>query len=193
MVIALVIARRQHAQSEAQGTVIADLEELARSHAEGLEDLRQQLIDADPTDDELPDAEVSADEPTNPGPLVEKLRASGAKLDWSNLVWRKKMTNPPTRGNYGWFVYSDVAGERWFVHSGRVITARRAVPQERLNAWSDHTRLRPEDIRIDYQVGTGRGSHSWYVETYGGRTWRLSKGGKGVHGVTVTELPEGAS
>lgn len=60
---------------------------------------------------------------------------------------------------------------------------------ERIEAWEEKVPgATPEDIRIDYQTGAGRGSHAWYIETYDGRTWKLSKGGAGVSGVTVTEV-----
>ncbi|MEG9225502.1 hypothetical protein [Aeromicrobium sp. Sec7.5] len=187
--IALLIACRQNKQSTTQAQVLQEVSDLTLENARVLAELHEQTIEADSTNDESPDADLDADRPVKEEALVAELRARGAKLDWAKLIWRKKTTRPPRRGNLGWFVYSESSGERWFVHSGRAISARRAVPMERIEAWEEKVPgATPEDIRIDYQTGAGRGSHAWYIETYDGRTWKLSKGGAGVSGVTVTEV-----
>jgi hypothetical protein len=187
--IALRIARRQDVQSGVQREVLIEVSDLTRKNALVLGELRDQTIAADPHIDEGPDAEQDADRPSNAQALIAELEARGANLDFERLAWRKKTTNPPTRGNYGWFVYSDADGERWFVRSGRTTSVRRAVPMERIEEWERKTPgVSPADIRLDYRVGNGKGSHAWFIETYDGRTFKLSKGGAGVHGVTVTQI-----
>ncbi|MBC9927406.1 MULTISPECIES: hypothetical protein [unclassified Leucobacter] len=189
VIIALVIAKRQTAESGVQQEVLIEVSDLTRENALVLGELRDRTIAADPSIEEGPDAEPDADLPANAQPLIDELKARGAKLDFERLKWRKKTTKPPTRGNYGWFVHSDADGERWFVHSGRTTSARRAVPMERIEAWEQNTPgVSPTDIRLDYRIGSGKGSHAWYIETYDGRTFKLSKGGAGVSGVTVTQV-----
>lgn len=189
VLIALFIAKRQDIQSGVQKEVLDEVSGLTRENALVLGELRERTIASDPSIDEGPDAEPDAEFPANAPSLIAELQARGARLDFDRLTWRKKTVNPPRRGNYGWFVYSDTDGERWFVHSGRTISARRAVPMERIEAWERNTDgVSPTDIRLDYRIGTGKGSHAWYIETYDGRTFKLSKGGAGVTGVTVTQI-----
>jgi len=189
VLIALFIAQRQGKQSGVQQQVLIEVSVLTRDNARVLVELRDRTIASDPSIDEGPDAEPGADLPANIDSLIAELKVHNAKLDFERLKWRKKTTIPPTRGNYGWFVYSDTDGERWFVHSGRTTSARPAVPMERIEAWERKTLgFSPADIRLDYRIGTGKGSHAWFIETYDGRSFKLSKGGAGVSGVTVTQV-----
>lgn len=198
LIVTIVIAVRQNTQSSKQqilllevGFLLDHLHGLTRDNARMLEEMRELQILEDPSISDGPDAEPDALVPANKDALIQHLKSVGALLTWDHLVWRKKRTIPPTRGNLGWFVYSHSTGQRWFVHSGRTITARPAVPMDRIDEWERQVRgAQPEQIRIDYQTGSGRGNHAWYIETYSGETWKLSKGGLGTRGVTVTRVDD---
>lgn len=142
------------------------------------------------------------DDPVYPDPLDARLRPkaedefkhalqeAGAKLDMDNLLWRQKTAADGRPGNLGWFVEtpSPKYTQRWFVRRAKNLTVRPAVPRDYLEAWESETGLDPTDIEVDYRENQGRGNHPWFVSTYDGDVWRLSKGGRGNDGVSVTKI-----
>lgn len=119
---------------------------------------------------------------------VDELRSRAIPLDYSNLSWSKKVRcgDEERRGNLGWFV-SDGGDKRFFIHRGRGVLVREAIPQRYLTAWCEQTGLRPCEIELDFKSGSGSGNHSWHLRTYSGRAWRISAGGRAKTGLTVAE------
>lgn len=136
-----------------------------------------------------PDPAVAGDpdKPSNAHELLTYLHRHNADLEGDTVRWRRKRrSDGEARGNLGWFAEAP-NGERWFVRKGRgEPTVRRAVPRDLLAAWQEATGLDPTSIRLDYRVGGGNAS--WYVETYDGDTWRLSRGGRGKTEPTVSPV-----
>lgn len=130
-------------------------------------------------------------EPKDAAAYVEVLKAAGINVSYPDLKWARKVRGDGGRGNLGWFV-EDSSGKRYFVHRGRGGTVRPALPRRFLEAWETASGRRPTEIELDYQTGVGRGNHAWYVRTYSGDTWKLSAGGQGKSGITVTKIDEGA-
>ncbi len=173
-------------------TAIADLDDAVRNVAESVARLEQDRIDADLTEDlDSLIGSTTPSPPENPdvtpvdvGAYIQALKASKIPLDYDALHWRKKVRCDGGRGNMGWFV-DDGGTKRFFIHRGRGISIREAVPRPLLEAWERETDKEPCEIELDFQTGVGRGNHSWYVRTFSGQTWRLSAGGNGKTDPTV--------
>lgn len=183
---------------------VKELRELLRVRDREVAATQEEEILADDLDDaspaEAPDVseplpegqELSSEVPANISDLIEMLKGAGADLDWSRLKWSRKVNSSgDARGNRGWFVTDESSGprSRWFVHRGRHKIARVAIPLSALHEWMQNT-LRPlTDIRFDYRSG-GSGRHAWFVETYDGRTWRISQRQRAVDGWRVEEVQD---
>lgn len=179
--VTIAIAIGQHRQSEEMYELLVQLgAERAKEEEAVLESDVEADSDPEPTTDDGPT-------PENHEEFVEALRKAGAKLDWDSLKWRKKARPSGGRGNLGWFVQDNSHNERWFVHKGRGVGVRRALPVDRLRAFEAQTGQKPTEIRLDYQVKLG-GNSAWYVETYAGQFFKISKGGRGKSEITVTPV-----
>lgn len=169
---------------------VEDLGEIVRQVAEQLAAAEEERIVAEAateTADEGADTSV-LDRPRNVDDYLEALRSASVSIDASKAVWKKKArSSGERRGNLGWFV-EDGREKRYFIHRGRTTTVRPAIPRSMLEAWEKKTKRDPKEIELDYQTGAGRGNHAWFVRTYDGKTWRISRGGQGKIGPTVTEL-----
>lgn len=197
--IAWFIAVRQGKQSddlrevvELTRTAMEDLQEIAIATAGSVRELAEvraekleRIIEEEEIADPTPSVVGDPDDPLNADELLMYLHRSGADLEGHEVRWRRKRrSDGEARGNLGWFAESP-KGERWFVRKGRgEPTVRRAVPRDLLAKWQAVTGLDPTAIRLDYRVGGGNAS--WYVETYDGDTWRLSRGGRGKSEPTVS-------
>ena len=183
---------------------VKELRELLRVRDRDVAALQEEDLVADDLDGALPveapdvseplpeGQEISGEVPANLPDLIEMLKSAGADLDWSQLKWSRKVNSSgDARGNRGWFVTDESSGprSRWFVHRGRHEIARVAIPLSALQAWMQNTSLPLTDIRFDYRSG-GSGRHAWFVETYDGRTWRVSQRQRAVDGWRVEELQD---
>lgn len=118
------------------------------------------------------------------------LRSKGAKLDLDNLQWLRKGPSTPTRGNHGWYVTSEGVNERWFLRRANGMTARRALPKDYLEAFVRETELTLDDIRLDFQE-KDHGLAAWFVETYSGQTWKISRSNRSLaSGFRVTRIED---
>lgn len=194
--IAFYVYRLQSKQSayHARGlsTTMDDLRNEVRDYATGvaLAVAQNERVEADSDPepgDENPDA-IIPNTPREAAKYKNDLRDEGVDLDFDNLKWSKKVRcNGESRGNLGWFV-GDLGDARYFIHRGRSTTIRPAIPKSLLTAWRQETDKEPCEIELDYQTGTGRGNHAWYIQTYDGTTWRVVRGGHGKKTPTVTRL-----
>lgn len=186
--LAIVIYLRQSAQSEELKLQADSIEELSRETVRLSREYLERTITAEVQDGDPADADPSNSLPSDPETLMNELKTAGAKLNFAELRWRKRTpAYGDKRGNYGWFVESPNSSERWFAHKGRSVTVRRAVPRDLIEAWKAETGLSPQEIRLDYRTLTSPNA-SWYIETYAGETWRLSKGGKAKSSITISRL-----
>lgn len=105
---------------------------------------------------------------------IALLRARGAKLDFENLVWKRKQRLESGRGSLGWFVESpEMANtERWFVRKANGITVRKAMPRNLLDGLEVQAPLDPREIRHDFQLKS-HGLGAWYARTYSGDLWKV--------------------
>lgn len=177
----LAIAAGQRRQSDEMYDLLVQIRAGRASEEEAV---LESDVEADP------DPEPAADDasvPRSQEEFVEALKKAGANLEWNNLKWDKKAPPSGGRGNLGWFVQDKSHNERWFVHKGRGVGVRRALPVDRLQAFEEQTGQKPTDIRLDYQVKLG-GNSAWYVETYAGQFFKISKGGRGKSEITVTPI-----
>lgn len=201
LLIAFYVYRLQRKESETWAEGDGKWKREATSHLEELREIMRGLaeqnavaleerIEAD-SEPEPGGEGAGASVPTAPTGLAEHerdLRAEGVQLDFNKLVWAKKVRcDGEQRGNLGWFV-SDGGENRYFIHRGRGLTVRPAIPRSLLDAWRQETSREPCEIELDYRTGVGPGNHAWFVRTYDGSTWRVSKGGAGRTAPTVTLL-----
>lgn len=147
----------------------------------------QQIVDdiADAAEDGDPEPNrADGNRPANEDAYVRALRGRGVTLS-DNPRWMKKVRDGGDgRGNLGWFV--DVGdGRRYFIHHGRKTMVRQAIPRELLDAWKKETGRDSTEIELDYQTGSGRGNHAWFIRTYDGNRWKIARG-KGS--IVVTQL-----
>lgn len=186
---AVLIAIRQNGASEKLSQVVNATHDTTREVQQAIAELRDERIASDPVGEDSADASPGVSAPEDPDALLRAVNARGAKLTPNQVKWAKKERAGGGRGNLGWFVESTdpARTDRWFVHRGRTVSARRAIPRDYLEAWEAAGHGDPKDIRLDFQVTQG-GNSAWYVETYDGRTWRISKGGAGKRAHTVTEV-----
>ncbi|MEV8336986.1 hypothetical protein [Leucobacter sp. NPDC077196] len=189
------IATRQDKQSHQLGKLLQQVHEVAEEtreivrrgeRAEAVAEAAEIEADSDPSD------AYQGDQPDMAEALIELLnRHEKAQLDPTQVTWERKTSETgDQRGNRGWFVspISEDRNDRWFVHRGVKEKVRPAVPKDFLEAWTTTTGLSPRNIRLDYRT-TENTNAAWYVETYDGRTWKLSKGGRGARDtIHVTQL-----
>lgn len=162
--------------------------------AEMLAEQQQQEIvedieDIEDSGDEEPNR-ADGDEPANKAAYVDALKARGIALDYDALRWkRKKRFKGEGRGNLGWFV-DNLDGRRYFVHHGNRTVVRQAIPRDLLDAWKAETGKDSQEIELDYQTGRGPGNHAWFVRTYDGDRWRITKGKGSVVVTSLDRAPE---
>lgn len=177
------------------GSMISEMDELLRQMVEARTESDQRAIEADMADFEEVDADDSAPGSSGSTPpdeeayLAEVMRKYGP-LDPGRVRWDKKINENEGRGNLGWFLTDLTSGKRFWIHRGREWYVRKAIPLGALEEWKKSSGLSPRAIDLDYQVGEGRGNHAWYVRTYSGETWRMTRGGRGNSGWNATRLDE---
>ena len=195
ILIAVHIARKQKFQSYELESIVRNLDPVVRNIEKILKDNSQYKAEQEAKSiEEEADSHVDEEEPTLDDEGMERpskedayiaaLNRRDTGLNTQSLRWRRKERPAAVgaRGNLGWFVEDTDPNnnDRWFIHHGRGWTVRPAVPRDLLELWKKNTGQNPQEIRLDYQTGSGSGNHSWYVETYKGDTWRLYKGNGGA-------------
>ncbi|MBD8139867.1 hypothetical protein IFT36_04825 [Frigoribacterium sp. CFBP 13605] len=208
--LTFVIAHNQNKQSNELSKVVTDTSEVVQNVEKVLIELREQAsarVYVEPEDAGdaagAPDAADSDDAgidgteaPTGPWwapEALERLRAVGASLDETDLLWRKRTSIPPMRGNQGWFVESPSKPKagRWFVRKAHGMDARKAMPREYLEALEAQGPLDPRQIRLDFQL-KNHGLAAWYARTYDGDLWKVSRSNRSadgeIHAEKVNEL-----
>lgn len=169
------------------GDAVSAVDEMVRGLAEKQADAENQQVEAD-SEPEPGGIDGATRQRALREELTQSLRHRGVQIHVSRLAWKKKTRcNGDHRGNLGWFV-DDGGDKRFFIHRGRTTTVRTAIPRPLLEAWESHTGRTSCEIELDYQTGAGRGNHAWFVRTYDGGTWRITKGGQGKNEVTVVEI-----
>lgn len=167
---------------------VADLGELVRQLAEQVASEQDERIVADSEPEVGDEGNANTSVPRKEEKYIEELQSRRLPLDLRNLNWKKKVRcDGDQRGNLGWFV-DDGGEKRYFIHRGRTTTVRPAIPRRLLDAWEQATGRKPCEVKLDYQTGTGRGNHPWFLRAYDGTTWRISSGGQSKTTPTVTEL-----
>jgi len=172
--------------------IVAELQQ--RPSAAAAAKAEDDQITADPSPEPGDDGAAAPGQEHQPPDVdgyVEALRRrlpQGA-LDWGHLIWEKKVRPDGARGNFGWYVHDRSGLHRYLIHRGHgEPSIKEAIPPDYLHAWQETSACRPEDVRLSYQTAQGKGNHSWYVQTYDGREWRIAKGGRGKTKPTVIAL-----
>ncbi|MEI4744318.1 hypothetical protein [Rhodococcus erythropolis] len=167
--------------------VVDRIDDAVREISEKLAEGEQHQIEEDSGEIAGEPTTADAASPGNAEEYVRELKSRGIPLDYSKLRWSKKVrADGDGRGNLGWFV-DDGGLKRYFIHRGRKTLVRPAIPRHLLTKWEEVTGKDPREIELDYQTGSGKGSHAWFVRTYAGDTWRI---GTGKGSVVVAHLDE---
>jgi len=196
IVLTYVIAYRQAIESSELSDTVTKIDTAVSDLAEANERLYQLTLSAAENDsaqayesdeDDAADApsldvgdedlgESGGDEPTYAAEALARLRRAGSALTQASASWKRKVPDPPLRGNHGWFVESNdpVSAERWYVRKGRYWNIRKAMPREFLDALESEKRVDPRTIKLDFQLKE-HGLASWYARTYDGVLWRVWK------------------
>lgn len=130
----------------------------------------------------------SVNKPSYSREAIEALQKHTANLNFNDLQWQQKVPSQGLIGNPGWFVESnhDDDSERWFVRKANGLTVRKAMPRKFLEALKMQEKLDPQTIKHDFQL-SNHGLAAWYVRTYAGALWKVSKSNRNaLAGIKVT-------
>lgn len=177
------------------GEMISEMDERLRQIAEANSEFEQRALEADIEDPEELDADKSpagsvSSVPPNEKAYLDEVTRKYGPLRPEGLRWDRKTNENERRGNSGWFLTDLTSGKRFWIHHGHGWSVRKAIPNDALEEWKKSSGLSPRAIDLDYQVGEGRGNHAWYIRTYSGETWKITRGGRGNPGWNATKLEQ---
>lgn len=192
IVLAFVIARKQAKESNALYTAVDTIDDGVNGLTTGVGELseaneriyvltlsiaeRDSAEDYSAQVDEVAEESASndAEEPEYAEGAIDALRERGSSLTSESADWKKKIPEPPVRGNHGWFVEpkSGEPVERWYVRKARGWTIRKAMPRDFLNALERQEGVSPQTIKHDFQL-KDHGLAAWYARTYSGDLWKV--------------------
>lgn len=175
---------------ETTNQVLIDIQSVLFKIEEQTANQAYDPIGETPLDGQNPNTaqEDSSDKPSYADEVIETLQTRKANLDFNDLMWRRKTTDPATTGNHGWFVESSSRGEseRWFVRKANGLTVRKAMPRHFLEALEEKADLDPRQIKHDFQL-SNHGLAAWYARTYSDELWKVSRSNRNAQaGITVS-------